>query len=195
MLGFNVNDLFLNETQEHIDIAEKTFKSIAEEFKAAVDLCVTAIQGGGKLLFLGNGGSAADAQHLATELTVRYVKDRPPIPAIALTTDSSCITAIGNDYSFEDIFARQVTALGRPPDVMIAISTSGKSPNVIKAINAGRQAGLKVIGLTGQDGGSMHELCDVIFKIPSKTTSRIQEMHITIGHMLCAAIEQKLELV
>jgi len=190
-----MHDFFLNEMQEHLHIAERTSQSLSEEFKAAVDLCVSAVQAGGKLLFLGNGGSAADAQHLATELTVRYIKDRSPIPAIALTTDSSCLTAIGNDYSFEDLFARQVMAIGGSNDVMIAISTSGKSPNVIKAINVGRQAGIKVIGLTGQDGGLMPDLCDVVFKIPSKTTSRIQEMHITIGHMLCAAIEQKLGLV
>jgi D-sedoheptulose 7-phosphate isomerase len=143
----------------------------------------------------GNGGSAADAQHLATELTVRFVKTRKPIAAIALTTDSSALTAIGNDFGFEHIFARQVEALGKPGDVAIGISTSGTSENVLEGLKTARAQKLVAIGFTGQSGGEMAPLCDVLLKVPSKTTSRIQEMHITLGQMLCGALEQKLGLV
>ena len=189
-----MNEFFLNEMQEHAQVVQKATATLQNEFTAALNLCLEAIKSGGKLLFFGNGGSAADAQHLATELTVRYINDRPPIAAIALTTDSSCLTAIGNDFGYDAVFARQISALGRPNDVAIAISTSGNSANVINGIAAARTAGIKVIGLTNQDGGKMVDLCDVVFRVPSKTTSRVQEIHITIGHMLCGAIEKKLGL-
>jgi D-sedoheptulose 7-phosphate isomerase len=146
-------------------------------------------------LFFGNGGSAADAQHLATEFAVRYVKSRKPIAALALTTDTSSLTAIGNDYGFEDLFARQIEALGKKGDVAFGISTSGKSPNILKALKTAKAQGLVTIGLTGESGGDMGPLCDVLVKIPSKTTARIQEMHITLGQMLCGALEKKLGLI
>jgi len=143
----------------------------------------------------GNGGSAADAQHLATELTVRYVRDRDPIPALALTTDSSALTAIGNDLGFEELFARQLRALGRPGDLALAISTSGRSPNVIRGLQAARDGGLVPAALSGGDGGNLTGLADPLLIVPSRTTARIQEMHITLGQMLCGALERGLGLV
>jgi D-sedoheptulose 7-phosphate isomerase len=155
-------------------------------------LCIEAYHNGGKILVAGNGGSAADAQHFAGELVSRFYFDRPPLAAIALTTDSSILTAIGNDYGFEDVFARQVQALGRKGDVFIAISTSGNSPNILKAIEAAKSIGLVVIGLTGRTGGKMKALCDVCLCAPSDSTPRIQECHLVIEHSLCACIEESL---
>lgn len=155
-------------------------------------ICITAYRNAGKILAAGNGGSAADAQHFAGELVSRFYFDRPPLAAIALTTDSSILTAIGNDYGFEDVFARQVQALGRPGDVFIAISTSGNSPNILKAIEAAKSIGLMVIGLTGRTGGKMNALCDVCLCAPSDSTPRIQECHLIIEHSLCACIEETL---
>lgn len=153
-----------------------------------------AIRNGGKILFCGNGGSAADSQHLAAELVVRLRSsfDRPAIPAIALTVDTSILTACGNDYGFDYVFARQVEALARPEDVLIAISTSGNSKNVILAIEAAKKIGTKVIGLIGGDGGKMADLCDIAFTAPSNTTARIQEVHILVGHIWCEIIEESL---
>jgi D-sedoheptulose 7-phosphate isomerase len=143
-------------------------------------------------MFFGNGGSAADAQHLATELTVRYVRNREPIAAIALTTDTSALTAIGNDFSFDQLFARQLSALGKRGDVAIGISTSGRSANVIQALRVARELGIVAAALTGRDGGDLVGLADPILIVPSETTSRIQEMHITLGQMLCGALERGL---
>ena len=155
-------------------------------------LCITAYRSGGKILVAGNGGSAADAQHFAGELVSRFYFDRPPLAAVALTTDSSILTAIGNDYGYEDVFARQVQAHGRAGDVFIAISTSGNSPNILKAIEAAKELGLVVIGLTGRNGGKMKGLCDVCLCAPSDSTPRIQECHLVIEHILCACIEESL---
>jgi D-sedoheptulose 7-phosphate isomerase len=143
-------------------------------------------------VFFGNGGSAADAQNLATELTIRYKKDRPAIAALALTTDSSAITAAGNDFGFETIFSRQIEALGKAGDVAIGISTSGRSANVIKALEAARARGMVTAGLSGRTGGNLGPYCDLLFLVPSDVTARIQEMHITFGQMLCGAIEIEL---
>lgn len=151
---------------------------------------VGALRAGGKLLFCGNGGSAADAQHWAGELVARFLKDRPGLPAIALTTDSSILTAVGNDYGYERIFARQVEALGRPGDVLFAISTSGRSANVLAALRAGRQGGLVTCGFCGEAEGAMAPLCDLLLRAPSAATPRIQEAHEVAGHILCAMIEQ-----
>ncbi|WP_425529540.1 D-sedoheptulose-7-phosphate isomerase [Stenotrophomonas nitritireducens] len=155
----------------------------------AVQVCVASLRNGGKLLFAGNGGSAADAQHWAGELVSRFYYDRPGLPAIALTTDTSILTAIGNDYGYDYTFARQVEALGRAGDVVLLISTSGNSPNVIRAAEAAREQGMAVIGFTGQGGGKLGALCEICFRIPSGETPRIQEGHEFIGHMLCALIE------
>jgi D-sedoheptulose 7-phosphate isomerase len=185
---------FKSEFAEHADVARKTEGALAGAFAGLVGACVKSIHGGGKLLFFGNGGSAADAQHLATELTIRYKADRAAIAAIALTTDSSTLTAAGNDFGFERIFARQIEALGKPGDVVIAISTSGKSPNIIAALKQAKAMQLITAAFGGKGGGAMAGLVDHLLVVPSDTTARIQEMHITLGQMLCGAIEIELGL-
>jgi len=160
--------------------------------RPAIDFIIEALRSGNTIMFCGNGGSAADAQHLAAELIGRYKLDRAPLPALALTVDTSALTAIANDYSFDDIFARQVRGIGRANDVLIAISTSGTSPNVLRAIEAAREKGITTIGLTGQSGGRMRQLCDICVSVPSDQTNHIQEMHIAIGHMICGVVEQRL---
>ena len=159
----------------------------------AVELTIEALQKGGKLLVFGNGGSASDAQHIAAELVDRIIKDRRAIPAIALTTDTSILTSIANDSDFSDVFARQIEALGLPGDVVLAISTSGGSPNVVRAIETARAAGMKTIALTGGDGGEAARLADLALNVStSTTTARIQEAHITAIHVLCEIIEERL---
>lgn len=175
---------------QHQDILGPTLAAVREPFTRLVAACVDCLEGGGKVLFFGNGGSAADAQHLAAELVVRYRVDRPAMAAIALTTDSSILTACANDFSFDDVFARQVAALGRPGDVAIGISTSGNSPNVVKALEAAKALGMVAAGLSGRDGGRMAGLCDPLLVVPSEVTARIQEMHILIGHSLCDLLER-----
>ncbi len=195
MTKFNSKKFWTAETREHLDVANKTFAALEKDFTRMLDACAASISHGGKILFFGNGGSAADAQHLATELTVRFVKSRKPIAAIALTTDTSTLTAIGNDFGFKELFARQIDALGHPGDIAIGISTSGNSPNVLAALKMAHKKNLITIGLTGASGGKMKDSCDLLLKVPSKTTARIQEMHITLGQMLCGALEQKLGFV
>lgn len=163
--------------------------ALHQRIEDAVALCTRALRDGGKLLFAGNGGSAADAQHWAGELVSRFYYDRPGLPGIALTTDSSILTAIGNDYGFDYVFARQVEALGRAGDVLVAISTSGNSKNILRAIEAAKSRGMRVIGYTGAKGGAMADSCDLCFRVPSDETPRIQEGHEFLGHMLCALIE------
>lgn len=187
--------IFEREFEQHKHVADATLRAVRDEFAKTVRLMEESLRAGGKLLFFGNGGSAADAQHIAAELVVRYKTDRKAISAIALTTDTSTLTACGNDLGFEALFERQVEALGRPGDVAIGLSTSGKSPNVVRGLRQGRSAGLRTVGLTGGTGGDMLAVCDAIIRIPSPVTARIQEMHITIGHMLCAALESRLGLV
>jgi D-sedoheptulose 7-phosphate isomerase len=187
-------DLFEAEFGEHLAVAEATRYALREPFNRLVDACADAVRTGGKILFFGNGGSAADAQHLATELTVRFVRDRAPIPAIALTTDSSALTAIGNDFGFDRLFARQLEALGRPGDVAIGISTSGRSSNVRLGLQAARAGGLVAAALSGGSGGELPALADPLLIVPSSVTARIQEMHILLGHMLCGALERRLGL-
>jgi len=163
--------------------------SLAELMVRALEYSVAALRGGRKLLFAGNGGSAADAQHWAGELVSRFYYDRPGLPAIALTTDTSILTAIGNDYGYDYVFARQVEALGQDGDVLLAISTSGNSQNIVRAIEAAREKHMTVIGFTGQGGGKMVDICDVCFRVPSTETPRIQEGHEVLGHLLCGLIE------
>lgn len=194
-MTFNFNNFWDFETQEHAQVAKDSFETLQEDFSAIINICETAIKNGNKILFFGNGGSAADAQHLATELAVRYKNDRAPIAGLALTTDTSALTACGNDFGFDYIFSRQIQALGKPGDIAIAISTSGNSANVIKAIEQCKTQNITSIGFTGKTGGKMSNECDYILKIPSTTTARIQEMHITFGQMLCGALELKLGLV
>lgn len=191
----DLNAYFDTEFDQHQIALDATRGALAEPFTRLVGVCAEAIRAGHKLLLFGNGGSAADCQHLATELVVRYITDRPAIAAIALTTDTSMLTAIGNDWSFDDLFSRQVDAIGNPGDVAIAISTSGKSENVIRALTVAKEKGLVAAGLGGKGGGRMLGLCDPFLMVPSDITSRIQEMHITLGHMLCGALEQELGLI
>jgi D-sedoheptulose 7-phosphate isomerase len=187
---------FLNgELAEHLRVFEATSAAIERPFATALEVLENSVRSGGKLLLFGNGGSAADAQHIAAELVIRYKKDRAAIAAIALTTDSSTLTACGNDLGFDALFSRQVEALSRPGDVAIGISTSGNSPNVIAGLAEARRRGVHTVGLTGGDGGKMLEVCDATITVPSRVTGRIQEMHILIGHMLCQALEQRLGLV
>jgi len=155
-------------------------------------VCVTALRAGHKILFVGNGGSAADSQHLAAELVSRLGYDRPAMAAMALTTDTSALTAIGNDYAFETIFSRQLEALGQPGDVLIAISTSGKSMNILKALDAARTKKIVTVGLTGKAAPLMDERCDLLLMVPSGDTPKIQEGHIVLGHIICALIEEEI---
>ena len=159
--------------------------------QAMLEYMWESLQQGGKLLWCGNGGSAADAQHLATECMVRLEAEREPLPAIALTTDTSLLTAAGNDHGFETIFARQVAGLGRPGDVLLAISTSGNSPNIVRAVEEARRRGLHTLGLLGKDGGRLKEIVHIALVVPSSNTQRIQEVHITVGHILCGALERR----
>ncbi|MFP4097180.1 MAG: D-sedoheptulose 7-phosphate isomerase [Alphaproteobacteria bacterium] len=195
MSQFNLMTYWQHETQEHNEVAQKTIHTLHTHFEAMLNACAKTISNNGKIMFCGNGGSAADAQHLATELSVRFIKDRPAIAGLALTTDTSILTAAGNDYGFEHIFSRQIEALGQKRDTIIAISTSGNSPNIINAIKTAKKRGITTIGLSGRDGGKMRDICDHILIVPSHTTARIQEMHTLLGHMLCGALEQKLELI
>jgi D-sedoheptulose 7-phosphate isomerase len=166
--------------------------AFASTIAAIVDRVAVALGAGHKLLLAGNGGSAADAQHLAGELLSRLNYDRAPTAAIALTTDSSVLTAIGNDYGYERVFERQVRGLGQKGDVLLAISTSGRSPNILRAIAAARDLGLVTVGLTGRSGGEMTALCDLCLHAPSDSTPLVQQIHITAGHVICGLVEERL---
>ncbi len=156
----------------------------------AAQACVASLRAGGKVLFAGNGGSAADAQHMAGEFVSRFMYDRRGLAALALTTDTSILTAIGNDYGYERLFERQVQALGRRGDVLVAYSTSGRSPNILRALEAARGAGVLTVGFTGNRGGAMSALCDILLAVPSAQTPRIQEGHLVLGHVLCGLVER-----
>lgn len=166
--------------------------SCENEIKFAYEIIIKSIKSNGKIIFCGNGGSAADSQHLAAELIGRYRKDRNPIPAISLSTDTSIITAISNDYNFSEVFTRQLDVIGNKNDILYAISTSGKSINVLKAMKLAKTKKMKVIGITGIDGKEMKKDSDVLIKVPSSRSDRIQEMHIAIGQILCELIENEL---
>ncbi len=186
---------FNTEFDEHAAVGAATHEALQKPFTALVKAAKSSIEAGGKILFFGNGGSAADCQHLATELTIRYKIDRSPIAAIALTTDSSALTACGNDLGFDQIFARQVSALAKPGDLAIGISTSGESENVILGLRQARAIDCIAAGFGGKGGGRMTDIADPYLVVPSYTTARIQEMHIMLGQMLCGALELELGLV
>jgi D-sedoheptulose 7-phosphate isomerase len=188
-------EYFNSELDDHASVLAKTHAALATSFQDMLEIWVTAVQNGHKILFFGNGGSAADAQHLAAELVVRFVDDRKPIAALALNTDTSALTAGANDLGYEQVFARQIDALGQPGDVAVGLSTSGTSPNIVAALKMAREKGLMTTAFTGRDGGVMPELADVSLIVPAQSTRRIQEMHITLGHMLCGALEKSLKLV
>ena len=177
-----------SELEGHLATIKATF-ALEDDIKKACETAVATLKAGGKILLCGNGGSAADAQHIAAELTGRYKTERGALAGIALTTDTSALTAIGNDYGYEFVFSRQLEALGRKGDLLIAISTSGNSGNVVKALELARKIGIKTIGLSGRTGGAMNELCELNLVVPSNDTPRIQEMHIMIGHIICQAID------
>ena len=179
--------------------AHDYFRSVAENFTKlsdvipvidqAASLLTQAIRDGKKIMFCGNGGSAADSQHLAAELVGRYLMDRAPLPALALTVDTSALTAIANDYGYDDVFARQLRGLGQRGDVLVALSTSGNSESVLRAVAAARELGIATIGLGGRTGGKLKDLCDLAICVPADQSNHIQEMHIAIGHYLCGFIE------
>jgi D-sedoheptulose 7-phosphate isomerase len=185
--------LIENSLNAHIEVFHTLLKTLIPQILDCAEIIFEALAKGNKILICGNGGSAADAQHIAAELVGRYETERVALPAIALTTDTSALTALANDYSFEKIFARQIEALARPDDVLIAISTSGNSPNVVSAVMSARSKGCKVIGLTGADGKKLASLCDGCILIPARRTARIQEAHITIGHIWCEIIDERLK--
>ena len=178
------------EFSEHLKTTQATLEYIAEPLETAAKLCIDSLQNGGKILIFGNGGSAADAQHIAAELVGRYKTERRGLPAMALTTDTSALTAIGNDYGYNRIFNRQVEALANKGDVIIGISTGGSSGNVISGLKLAKELGCKTVGFSGRGGGDMNTLCDINLVVPAEDTARIQEMHIVIGHTICHLIDQ-----
>lgn len=175
--------------REHIEVAV-ALRSFLPTVAAMAAKVVETLRREGRVFLCGNGGSAADAQHLAAEFVGRFLRDRRPLPAVALTTDTSVLTAVANDFDYAEVFARQLAALGRPDDLLIAISTSGDSPNVLRAAEVARRRRIAVIGLTGRTGGKLLPLCDLCLCVPSDATPRIQEMHILVGHVLCEAAER-----
>lgn len=187
-------DIFTESLQRHRQVLEATESTCAATVAALCERAASALEDGKRIFLFGNGGSAADAQHIATELSVRFIKDRRALPGLALTTDSSVLTACGNDLGFDQVFARQLEALGQPGDVALGISTSGNSPNIIMALECARRKGMVAAGLAGKDGGRMRGLADPLVVVPCDETARVQEMHILIGHILCAEIEARLGL-
>lgn len=180
-----------NEFNEHIDVVKGTLNSISEQIENAANICIHCLNNGGKILLIGNGGSAADAQHIAAELVGRYKIDRKGLSAIALTTDSSAITSISNDFGYSQVFSRQVEALANKDDVLIGISTGGTSKNIISAIVLANKLNCKTIGLSGKSGGEFNNVCSLNIVVASDNTPRIQEMHILIGHVICDLIEKE----
>tara|TARA_B100000941_G_C28201060_1_gene396857 strand:+ start:15 stop:623 length:609 start_codon:yes stop_codon:yes gene_type:complete len=189
-----IDRFFFSQVNEHLDVASNCKNSLLPSFKRCLKICLSSLRKKRKILFFGNGGSAADAQHLATELVVKFSENRKAIPALSLTTDTSVLTATGNDFGFKSVFSRQIEAIGNTGDVAIGISTSGKSENIIKALEKAKEQKLKCIALTGKYTKDVMPFCDEIISIPATNTSRIQEMHIFFGQILCNAIEYELKL-
>ncbi len=179
------------EFNEHLKTSRATMESIGDSLEIAAKLCIESLQSGGKILIFGNGGSAADAQHIAAELVGRYKTERKGLAAIALTTDSSAITCIANDYDYDYVFSRQVEALANSRDIVIGISTGGTSSNVVSGLKAAKNLGCKTIGFSGRGGGAFNNICNVNLVVPAEDTPRIQEMHIVIGHTICHLIDQE----
>ncbi|HIV70890.1 MAG TPA: D-sedoheptulose 7-phosphate isomerase [Candidatus Aquabacterium excrementipullorum] len=183
--------LFSRNIAEHLELLQR-LDVIAPDVDRSGELLASILKAGGKIMICGNGGSAADSQHIASELTGRFVNDRRPLAALALTTDTSALTCISNDYAYDQVFTRQVLGLGRPGDCLIGISTSGNSGNVISAVQAARDNGIHTIGLLGRDGGQLRDQVEVPIVVPGNVTARIQEMHLLIAHTLCGLIEEHL---
>lgn len=184
------NEIITSEFKSHLETIKTVMASMEEDLANASSLAVETLKRGNKILLCGNGGSAADAQHIAAELTGRYKTERRGLPGIALTTDTSALTAIGNDYGYDRVFDRQVEALANKGDLLIGISTSGNSANVVSALTLAKEMGCATLGLSGRDGGKMNEVCDVNLVVPSDDTPRIQEMHILFGHAICHIIDE-----
>lgn len=182
----------VDELQKSIEVKKRVIEESIPHLDTVVQTMMESMRNGHKLLIFGNGGSAADSQHIAAEFVSKFNMDRNALPAIALTTDTSILTSVSNDYSFKNIFSRQIEALGREGDVALGISTSGNSPNVINGIKKGKEMGMKTVGFTGQDGGELKDVVDYCFRVPSNSTPRIQEVHITIAHSICGIIEEQL---
>jgi D-sedoheptulose 7-phosphate isomerase len=190
--GYMMHDIIVQSIQASVAVKQAMLTDLdfQEKITTAAEALVRTFRQGGKVLFCGNGGSAADAQHIAAELSGRFYTDRPPLYAEALSVNSSYVTAVANDYGYEQVFSRMVEAAGRPGDVLVGISTSGNSGNVLKAIAQARQQGMYIIGMTGASGGAMAALCDVLLNAPSADTPRIQEAHILLGHIICQIVEK-----
>jgi D-sedoheptulose 7-phosphate isomerase len=181
--------MVIEELNDHQQLIDKVINLLPDDIEAGCEMITSVIKTGNKVLLAGNGGSAADAQHIAAELSGRFVKERKALPGIALTVDTSALTAIANDYGYDHVFSRQVEALAQPGDLFIGISTSGNSQGILNAFQAAKKINCKTLGLSGRDGGKMNGLCDLNIIIPSQVTARIQEMHILIGHILCKAVD------
>lgn len=189
-LNSDIKHMVIEELKDHQQLISKVIEQLIGDIEQACEMIISAIQSGNKVLTAGNGGSAADAQHIAAELSGRFVKHRKALPGIALTTDTSALTAIANDYGYDHVFSRQVEALAQPGDLFIGISTSGNSQGILNAFETATKFGCKTLGLSGRDGGKMNGICDLNIIVPSDVTARIQEMHILIGHILCKAVDE-----
>ncbi|MFC1658331.1 SIS domain-containing protein [Candidatus Omnitrophota bacterium] len=187
-----MRDKIKDKILESIQLKEELMRNFITQIIDIASLAIDCLKKGGKVIFFGNGGSAADSQHFAAELVGRFKKDRKAMASIALTTNSSVLTSLSNDYGYEVIFAKQVEALGNKGDLVIAISTSGKAKNVIAGVRQAKGMGIKTVGLTGMDGGALAKIADVALVVPSKVTARVQEAHITIGHIICELVEEAL---
>ncbi|MBN2254130.1 MAG: D-sedoheptulose 7-phosphate isomerase [Deltaproteobacteria bacterium] len=188
----DIEDIIIRTFRESCHLKEMFVNENVVRIITIVDVMTNALKEGKKILLFGNGGSAADAQHLAAEFINRFIIERPPLPAIALSTDTSVITSISNDYDYSEVFAKQIRALGQPGDIAWGMTTSGSSPNVIKAFEAARKIGMITVALTGKDGGNAEKVADYILNVSSNSVPRIQEVHITVGHVICQMIDYKL---
>jgi D-sedoheptulose 7-phosphate isomerase len=187
-----MEDIILKRFKESSEVKRLFLRGNLPKLLDVIKMVSHAFESGNKILLFGNGGSAADAQHLAAEFVNRYVMDRPPLPAVALTTDTSILTSVSNDITFDEIFSKQLRALGKEGDVAIGISTSGNSPNIVKAFEVAKEMGMKRVALTGNNGGVISKMADFSLVVPSTSTPRIQEVHILIGHILCEMVEHSL---
>jgi D-sedoheptulose 7-phosphate isomerase len=183
--------VIFNEFQGHLETIVRVIEHLQGDLEIASTMVVDTLKNGGKIILCGNGGSAADAQHIAAELTGRYKSERKGLPGIALTTDTSALTAIGNDYGYDQVFSRQLSGMGQSGDIFFGISTSGNSQNIINAFEVAREKGITTVALVGRDGGKMGEMADIALIVPSDSTPRIQESHILIGHIICDIIEKE----
>ncbi|MFC1943186.1 D-sedoheptulose 7-phosphate isomerase [Chloroflexota bacterium] len=187
-----MRELIIRELEESSNIKKMMAENFSDIIADAAQIVINAFKAGGKMFLIGNGGSAADAQHIAAELVGRFKLERTALPAIALTTDTSTLTALANDYGYEAVFSRQLEALANEKDILIAITTSGTSPNILAAVKSAHSKGVTVIGLTGENGGKLKDVADLTIMVPSDDTARIQEAHITIGHIICLLVEKEL---